>query len=296
VARQLYDAWGNIRASASSGTMPTDIGYTGQRLDNSTGLMYYRARYYASYLNRWLSPDTIVPDPKNPQSLNRYAYTLNNPVKYIDPTGHFSRDEQKNLLGFKDFAEWQKWYDSLSEWWQDTIDNATVWDEIIISDGSRTAHWSFVIGNQSIWENGKKVGEGLRLRLWHIEQSHSENLRAWIDGSDRYNLDFVTPYNDRWIDPSISYTKGQFEYVTLDKFNQRQRAEIQWVGAEVVMSLLPIPIFDKIFGALSVMKDGGAATSGIDFDREIPYVHRGRYEDYLLEIGLQYTHMRMKSP
>ena len=35
-----------------------------------------------------LSPDTIVPDPKNPQSLNRYSYVLNNPLNYTDPTGH----------------------------------------------------------------------------------------------------------------------------------------------------------------------------------------------------------------
>ncbi len=89
IARQLYDAWGNIRIGASTGKMPTDIGYTGQRLDASTGgLMFYNARYYAPYLNRWLSPDTIVPDFSNPQSLNRYSYVQNNPLKYIDPSGH----------------------------------------------------------------------------------------------------------------------------------------------------------------------------------------------------------------
>ena len=35
-----------------------------------------------------LSPDTIVPDPKNPQSLNRYSYALNNPIGNRDPSGH----------------------------------------------------------------------------------------------------------------------------------------------------------------------------------------------------------------
>jgi hypothetical protein len=46
------------------------------------------ARWYDAYLNRWISADTIVPDPANPQSFNRYAYVLGNPVLYVDPTGH----------------------------------------------------------------------------------------------------------------------------------------------------------------------------------------------------------------
>jgi RHS repeat-associated protein len=90
VARQLYDAWGNVR---SGGGMPTDIGYTGQRLDTSTGLMYYRARYYASSLGRFISADTIVPGAGNPQAFNRFAYGLNNPVKYNDPTGHCANSD-----------------------------------------------------------------------------------------------------------------------------------------------------------------------------------------------------------
>ena len=50
--------------------------------------MFYNARWYDPYLNRWTQPDTIVPDPSNPQALDRYAYTLNNPVRYTDPSGH----------------------------------------------------------------------------------------------------------------------------------------------------------------------------------------------------------------
>ena len=41
-----------------------------------------------SYLNRFLSADTIVPDSNNPQSLNRYSYVLNSPINFYDPTGH----------------------------------------------------------------------------------------------------------------------------------------------------------------------------------------------------------------
>lgn len=35
-----------------------------------------------------MQPDTLVPEPKNPQALNRYAYTYNNPLKFVDPNGH----------------------------------------------------------------------------------------------------------------------------------------------------------------------------------------------------------------
>ncbi|MFK7803086.1 MAG: RHS repeat-associated core domain-containing protein [Anaerolineae bacterium] len=42
--------------------------------------------------NRWLSPDTIIPDPANPQSFNRYGYVNNNPIRYNDPSGHCGAD------------------------------------------------------------------------------------------------------------------------------------------------------------------------------------------------------------
>ena len=50
--------------------------------------MYYGARYYDPALGMFLSPDTLVPEPGNPQSLNRYSYVLNNALRYTDPTGH----------------------------------------------------------------------------------------------------------------------------------------------------------------------------------------------------------------
>jgi hypothetical protein len=51
-------------------------------------LLDYKARWYSPALGRFTQPDSIVPEPGNPQAWNRYSYTLNNPVKYKDPTGH----------------------------------------------------------------------------------------------------------------------------------------------------------------------------------------------------------------
>jgi len=63
--------------------------YTGQICDDETGLYYYGARYYDPQLGRFIQPDTAVPATTAPQTLNRYSYCDNNPLKYVDPTGHF---------------------------------------------------------------------------------------------------------------------------------------------------------------------------------------------------------------
>ncbi len=52
--------------------------------------MYYGARWYDSSLGRFLSADTIIPQPGDPQAWDRFAYALNNPVLFTDPSGHCS--------------------------------------------------------------------------------------------------------------------------------------------------------------------------------------------------------------
>ena len=49
-----------------------------QRWDSALALYDYRARYYDPALGRFISADSLVPKPGNPQGLNRYAYVLNN--------------------------------------------------------------------------------------------------------------------------------------------------------------------------------------------------------------------------
>ena len=69
--------------------------YTGKERDTESGLDYFGARYYASNMGRWMSPDwnsdpRAVPyaDFENPQSLNLYSYVRNNPLSHTDPDGH----------------------------------------------------------------------------------------------------------------------------------------------------------------------------------------------------------------
>jgi RHS repeat-associated protein len=71
--------------------MPTDIAFTGQHGNLEVGLLFYRARFYVPALGRFLSADTIVPNPSKPSDLNRYAYAANSPLSFIDPNGHQQR-------------------------------------------------------------------------------------------------------------------------------------------------------------------------------------------------------------
>ena len=96
LARTLNLPYGGVRWT--DGTMPTDWGYTGQREPIGTGLVYLHARFYAPWSGRFVSADTVVPQAGNPQAWNRYSYGLNNPVAYIDPTGHFTEQAIYNYL------------------------------------------------------------------------------------------------------------------------------------------------------------------------------------------------------
>ena len=68
--------------------------FTGKERDTETGLDYFGARYFGSSMGRFMSPDWSakeepVPYAKmdDPQSLNLYAYVLDNPLSHVDPTG-----------------------------------------------------------------------------------------------------------------------------------------------------------------------------------------------------------------
>jgi RHS repeat-associated protein len=63
--------------------------YTGQEKDDTTGLYFYNARYYDARIGRFVSPDTVASNSRDPQDLNRYSYVSNNPLRYTDPTGHW---------------------------------------------------------------------------------------------------------------------------------------------------------------------------------------------------------------
>ncbi len=80
-----YTAFGETRGVA---TTSTDYLYTGQRAESEIGLYFYNARWYDPALSRFIQADTIVPQPGDVKSYDRYAYVYNNPICFTDPSGH----------------------------------------------------------------------------------------------------------------------------------------------------------------------------------------------------------------
>ncbi len=109
VQKYDYDSFGNMNLNPKWLKQPYT--YTAREFDAETGLYYYRARYYAAKVGRFLQRDPILHPAtnnrsckgissihqsffpaferllKNPQNLNPYAYARNNPIKYVDPLG-----------------------------------------------------------------------------------------------------------------------------------------------------------------------------------------------------------------
>ena len=85
VEETFYEPFGEVL----SGGSVSRYDYNSKELDG-TGLNYYGARYYKSSQSQFIQPDSNLPNIYNPQYLNRYAYVLNNPYKYVDPNGKWA--------------------------------------------------------------------------------------------------------------------------------------------------------------------------------------------------------------
>ena len=92
-----YDHLGNVLATLAYkpfglavvvfGSEPK-YGYTGAYRESAPNLIYLHSRWYDPTIGRFLSPDDRLGKQSMPQDQNRYAYVVNNPMAYTDPTGH----------------------------------------------------------------------------------------------------------------------------------------------------------------------------------------------------------------
>jgi RHS repeat-associated protein len=94
--KRHFDAWGNLSKivgqdnvllSPANGLQFLDRGYTSHEHLHEVRLIHMNGRLYDPILRGFLMPDNFIQHPENTQSYNRYAYVMNNPLAYNDPSG-----------------------------------------------------------------------------------------------------------------------------------------------------------------------------------------------------------------
>jgi len=90
IASYYYDSFGNIQEK--SGNFSNPYRYSGYIYDESSNLYNLNARFYDAKIARFMQEDTYFGNAADPLSLNLYTYCVNNPIRYIDPTGHNASD------------------------------------------------------------------------------------------------------------------------------------------------------------------------------------------------------------
>lgn len=224
VQRLSYDAHGKRRnpngTDATSITAPNSHGYTAQEHDDEVSLINLNAREYDPYLGRFLSPDPLVPNPRRSQTYNRYSYALNNPLRFIDPTGYEGEDFGGG--SGSDFGS-----DYGSSWW----DSGPVY-----SSGC-----SFCSDTSGY---GGSVGTG------------NSNLGIWSNYS---NNSFDTGYsNNSWNQGGLSNSSiyGDsnnfgFSYLSLGSQSANTSTSLPGMAADIAVGFTPAGVAADIYGAFA---------------------------------------------
>ena len=192
-----YYPWGAPRYTV--GATPTSYNFTGQRRDSGSGLLYYGARWYDPAVGRFISADTLVPNPGNPQGLNRYAYALDNPLRFSDPTGRFSEDEIMKYLGVKTWDDVLAMFGEEGRFagmwgWLETLRQAELGDQIMFwqnGSGPFNAHQPDILGT-FYEQDGQLMFTGAILN-WAMGSGVGVTLPAmtaagFVSSSGRYQI------------------------------------------------------------------------------------------------------------
>ena len=109
MVKYKYDAWGNCQTTVIDSTA-TEIAtlnpfrYRSYYYDTETKLYFLKTRYYDPEIGRFITIDDLsYLDPETVNGLNLYAYCANNPIMYLDLTGH----------------SWESFWDSVGDWFKE---------------------------------------------------------------------------------------------------------------------------------------------------------------------------------
>ena len=183
-----YDAFGNLIEGSETGeTHENSFRYNGQQVDEESGLIYLRNRYYNPEIGRFITEDSVK------DGTNWYAYCANNPIAFVDPSGLIitcNEEDSETIISL------------LEELSGDSLDFEYVDGEIKITKTYETKH---------------HVGQTLVSDL--INSSETVNVNIGVDQNGNTNTTWSADTNNTiqiYIDPDNSTGKGLFTTYTQD--------------------------------------------------------------------------------
>jgi len=112
VVEYVYDTWGKVVSVTGSNTAIGNLNpirYRGYYWDGETGWYYLQSRYYDPGVGRFVNgdvPEIMFFTGVKLLGTNLFAYTDNNPVKNIDPSGYATKEGTKTKTKFAPYYPW----------------------------------------------------------------------------------------------------------------------------------------------------------------------------------------------
>jgi len=146
--RYEYDTFGETTLEIEEAE--NSIKYAGVFQDSSTGLYYLRARYYDAAIGRFISEDSYRGEANNPASLNLYTYCLNDPIQFIDPSGHSEKSAQERSDMVQ--SAYNAYLGGYISWWDDSEGKHNLMRDVSLHNSEVTANDVEMMW-QAYWEN-----------------------------------------------------------------------------------------------------------------------------------------------
>jgi len=263
--RVQTDYAGNIEKTCSSlpygdaescAPTPTENLFTGKERDTESGNDYFGARYYASSMGRWMSPDKPFADQhaRNPQSWNLYTYSLNNPLRYIDSDGRKVEETRTvsyypvtgatasqalananghSFGGSGDHAglttPTMTWHTDTSYSYQTTNGNVTVTttvtsDTITLNQNVQLPQWD---GYSKASPDEQKTWDDAVSKLQGHETDHEDINRAGADALDKSLPGTTSTATGKDLDPTVKASQNNNDADAQNKVDASNQATDQ---------------------------------------------------------------------